>query len=168
MIHGYDYRFVRAPNYSKRHGTWVKVPMIQEALKTHDTVVFLDADAVFMYPHLPFEWLMNMWNVTSETLMAISSDPDAKTNRDDKGLVSWNTGFIIAQQSKRTQELFDRWDKCPTEERYTGCKVNYSACTMMCSKLTLNNSAGLKTGLTSRQLWPITFDTTTTTLPTFE
>ncbi|KAH8686409.1 hypothetical protein BGZ61DRAFT_454437 [Ilyonectria robusta] len=121
MIHGYDYRLVRAPTYEGRHGTWVKVPMIKEALKTHDFVVFLDADAVFMYPHMPFEWLMSMWNVTTETLVAMAEDPNAGRNRDHNGWVMWNTGFIIAQQSNRTQELFDVWDKCPTGERYKEC-----------------------------------------------
>ena len=51
MIHGYDYQFIRAPDYRNRHGTWVKVPMIKEALKTHETVVFLDADAVFYFTY---------------------------------------------------------------------------------------------------------------------
>ncbi|KAJ3528891.1 hypothetical protein NM208_g10003 [Fusarium decemcellulare] len=122
MIHGYDYRFIRAPTYSNRHGTWVKVPMIKEALKTHDFVVFLDADAGFMNLHLPFEWLMSMWNITDKTLIALANDPDSPKNRDEKGKVMQNTGFIIAQQSGRTQELFENWEACPTEKRYEGCK----------------------------------------------
>ncbi|KAL2673878.1 hypothetical protein Neosp_012322 [[Neocosmospora] mangrovei] len=122
MIHGYDYRFIRAPNYSDRHGTWVKVPMIQEALKTHEFVVFLDADAVFMYPHMPFEWLMSLWNITDNTLVAMASDPDSPRNRDHKGKPMWNTGFVVARQSERTQELFTNWEACPTEKKYDGCK----------------------------------------------
>ncbi|KAF7556432.1 hypothetical protein G7Z17_g1406 [Cylindrodendrum hubeiense] len=121
MIHGYDYRLVRAPNYEGRHGTWVKVPMIKEALKTHEIVVFLDADAVFMYKHMPFEWLMSMWNFTPDTLVAMAEDPNSKRNRDHNGWVMWNTGFIVAQQSNRTQELFDVWDRCPTNEKYETC-----------------------------------------------
>ncbi|KAG5657640.1 hypothetical protein KAF25_007673 [Fusarium avenaceum] len=122
MIHGYDYRFVRAPNYRHRHGTWVKVPMIKEALKTHETVVFLDADAVFMYPEMPFEWLMNLWNITDKTLLAMSNDPDSPRNRDDKGKVMMNTGFIVARQSNRTQDLFHDWNQCPSEAKYKGCR----------------------------------------------
>lgn len=121
MIHGYDYRLVRAPEYSDRHGTWVKVPMIKEALKTHDMVVFLDADAVFVYPHLPFEWLLNLWNITDQTLVAMAEDPNSKRNRDSKGWVLWNTGFIIAQQSNRTMDLFDRWEACPEATKYADC-----------------------------------------------
>ncbi|KAI8682251.1 hypothetical protein NCS55_00480400 [Fusarium keratoplasticum] len=122
MIHGYNYRFIRAPPYPNRHGTWVKVPMIKEALKTHEIVVFLDADAIFMYPEMPFEWLMSLWNVTDNTLVAMASDPNSPRNRDANGRVMHNTGFIIAQQSNRTQELFHNWEQCPTDKKYKGCK----------------------------------------------
>ncbi|KAF4442442.1 hypothetical protein F53441_11728 [Fusarium austroafricanum] len=122
MIHGYDYKFLRAPNYPKRHGTWVKVPAIKEALKTHDIVVFLDADAEFMYPQIPFEWLMRLWNVTDKTLIALANDPDSPKNRDEKGKVMQNTGFMIAQQSNKTQEMFKDWDECPTEKKFKGCQ----------------------------------------------
>ncbi|KAI9172610.1 hypothetical protein HJFPF1_02117 [Paramyrothecium foliicola] len=121
MIHGYDYRLVRPPNYDDRHGTWVKVPIIREALKTHDIVVFLDADAVFQQMHLPLEWLLSLWNVRPETLVAMSEDPNSPVNRDDKGWVLWNTGFIIAQQSERTQELFNKWEDCPTGRHHPKC-----------------------------------------------
>lgn len=121
MIHGYDYRLIRAPNYDGRHGTWVKVPMIKEALKTHEIVVFMDADAVFMYPHMPLEWLLSLWNFTPSTLIAMANDPDSERNRDNKGKVMLNTGFVVAQQSNRTQDLFDRWDRCPTGKRYKDC-----------------------------------------------
>ncbi|KAH7126034.1 hypothetical protein EDB81DRAFT_889745 [Dactylonectria macrodidyma] len=121
LIHGYDYRLIKAPNYDGRHGTWVKVPMIKEALKTHEIVVFMDADAVWMYPHIPLEWLMSLWNITPSTLIAMANDPDSQRNRDTKGKVMLNTGFIVAQQSNRTQDLFDRWDRCPTGKRYKKC-----------------------------------------------
>lgn len=121
LIHGYDYRLVRPPDYTDRHGTWVKVPAIQEALKTHDIVVFLDADAIFHYIDLPLEWLMGHWNITENTLLAATIDIDESSNFDSKGNIYWNTGFIIAQQSERTQEMFTRWEACPTEEEYEGC-----------------------------------------------
>ncbi|KAJ4012323.1 hypothetical protein NW752_007997 [Fusarium irregulare] len=121
MIHGYDYQFIRAPDYRNRHGTWVKVPMIKEALKTHETVVFLDADAVFMYPEIPFEWLMSLWNITDNTLIALANDPDSPRNRDNKGKVMQNTGFMVARQSNRTQELFHDWNQCPTDTKYKDC-----------------------------------------------
>jgi hypothetical protein len=120
-IHGYDYKFMRAPDYPDRWGTWVKVPMMKEALKTHDYIVFMDSDVMFHYPHLPLEWLLNYWNMTVDTLAMMSIDPDEPQNYDEKGNRYLNTGFVIAQQSKRTQEMYKAWAECPSETRYKGC-----------------------------------------------
>ncbi|EEY17147.1 conserved hypothetical protein [Verticillium alfalfae VaMs.102] len=101
QIHGYDYKFVKAPIYPDRHQTWVKVPMIREELKTHKFVVFLDADAIFVQPQLPIEFLLGLWNITDGTLVAMAEDPNSPVNRDEKGWV---------------------WDECPTGERFPGCE----------------------------------------------
>lgn len=121
MIHGYDYQFIRAPDYEARWGTWVKVPMMKEALKTHDYIVFMDSDVMWHYPHIPLEWLMNYWNMTKETLVMMSIDPDEPQNYDSKGNRYLNTGFVIAQQSPRTQEMYKSWAECPTEKEFKGC-----------------------------------------------
>jgi hypothetical protein len=121
MIHGYDYKFIRAPDYPDRWGTWVKVPMMKEALKTHDFIVFMDSDVMFHYPHIPLEWLLNYWNITAETLVAMAIDPDEPQNYDFRGNRLVNTGFVIAQQSKRTQEMYKAWGECPLETRYENC-----------------------------------------------
>lgn len=121
MIHGYDYRFVRAPDFKDRHGTWAKVPILREAAKQHDIVVFLDADAGFVHMNLPLEWLMNYWGVTKDTSLALAKDPDSETNRDSKGLVLLNTGFIIAQNNDRTQEILQELEDCPNDQRWEGC-----------------------------------------------
>lgn len=121
QIHGYDYKFIRAPDYEDRWGTWVKVPMMKEALKTHDYIVFMDSDVMFHYPHLPLEWLMNYWNMTKETLVMMSVDPDEPQNYDSRNNRYLNTGFVIAQQSKRTQEMYKNWAECPSETKYKGC-----------------------------------------------
>ncbi|KAH7007788.1 hypothetical protein EDB80DRAFT_752285 [Ilyonectria destructans] len=121
LMHGYDYRLVRPPSYEDRHGTWVKVPAIKEALKTHDIVVFLDADAIFHYIDLPLEWLMGHWNITTNTLLAAPIDIEEEVNYDSQGQLYWNTGFVIARQSELTQEMFTKWEACPTEEEYEGC-----------------------------------------------
>jgi hypothetical protein len=120
-IHGYDYKFIRAPDYADRWGTWVKVPMMKEALKTHEYIVFMDSDVMFHYPHLPLEWLMNYWNMTDDTLAMMSIDPNEPQNYDEKGNRYLNTGFVIARQSKRTQEMYKAWAECPSETRYPGC-----------------------------------------------
>lgn len=121
MVHGYDYKFVHSPEYTDRHQTWVKVPVIREALKTYDYVVFMDADAVFHYHHLPLEWLFNHWGITNETMLALALDPVQDYNLDDRGNVNLNTGFIIAQASERTTELFNIWENCVDDVRYPGC-----------------------------------------------
>lgn len=87
MIHGYDNRFIRAPGYPNRHATWVKVLIIKEALKIHGIVVFLDANAIFIYPQVPFEWLMSLWNLTNNALIGMAKDTDSLRNRDTNGKV---------------------------------------------------------------------------------
>ncbi|KAF2729832.1 hypothetical protein EJ04DRAFT_446366 [Polyplosphaeria fusca] len=121
QIHGYDYKFIRAPDYEDRWGTWVKVPMMREALKTHDYIVFMDSDVMFHYPHLPLEWLLNYWEMSKDNLVMMSIDPDEPQNYDEKGNRYLNTGFVIAQASPRTQEMYRDWAECPTDKKYKGC-----------------------------------------------
>jgi galactosyl transferase GMA12/MNN10 family. len=83
-IHGYDYRLVQAASPNGLFGTWSKVTAIKEALKHYDFVIFLDADAVIRYPHLPMEWLFNYWDISPNTLVAMALDPDEPQNRDAK------------------------------------------------------------------------------------
>jgi hypothetical protein len=113
MIHGYDYRLVRAADYPDRHGTWVKPAIAKEALKTHDIVVSLDSDAVFTHLDLPLEWLMNLWDFTEESLVAMAYDLDWEGDYDPKGNLILNTGFVISQASQRTQDMYERWEDCP-------------------------------------------------------
>ncbi|VTO83108.1 unnamed protein product, partial [Fusarium graminearum] len=114
MIHGYDYRLVRAADYPDRHGTWVKPAIAKEALKTHDFVISLDSDAVFTHLNLPIEWLMNLWDIRpEETLVAMAYDLDIKIDYDTRGNLVLNTGFVISQASQRTQEMYERWEDCP-------------------------------------------------------
>lgn len=84
-------------------------------------VVFLDADAIIQYPHLPFEWLFNYWGFNSNTRVAMAVDPDEPQNKDSRGNIYLNTGFLIAQNSSRTNEIFDAWESCPSEIRYSNC-----------------------------------------------
>jgi nucleotide-diphospho-sugar transferase len=122
LIHGYDYRLIHAPRYWFRHQTWVKVPMMREALKSYKFVVFLDSDAIFVEPLVPLEWLMDLWGVKDETtLAAMAIDLDEPSNYDSRGNIMWNTGFVITQQSQRTEDMFDSWVNCPTDEKYPGC-----------------------------------------------
>ncbi|KAH8703180.1 hypothetical protein BGW36DRAFT_312173 [Talaromyces proteolyticus] len=121
MVHGYEYKFIQSPAYTDRHQTWVKVPMIREALKSYDYVVFLDSDAVFPHTHLPVEWLFNYWNIREETLLAMALDPDQPFNKDSRGNTNLNTGFIIAQASPRTTEMLNVWEDCVTDTKFEKC-----------------------------------------------
>jgi hypothetical protein len=126
MIHGYEYRLVRPPVYEEpeRSGAWTKLPAIREALKSHEIVMFLDADAIFENLELPLEWMLSHWNITKKTMVALPEDVHQTPNYDDQGQLFWNAGVIVAQSGERkddVQELFNRWEDCPTEKEYKGC-----------------------------------------------
>lgn len=123
LVHGYDYRLIRSPSYTDRHGTWVKIPIMRRALQTHDMVIFLDSDAIFENINLPFEWLLSHWDVQpSSTLLTIARDPGGEHNSDARGKVMWNTGFMVGQRNSLTEEMFERWENCPTGQRYEECR----------------------------------------------
>ncbi|KAF5970790.1 hypothetical protein FBULB1_9550 [Fusarium bulbicola] len=103
----------RAADYPDRHGTWVKPAITKEALKTHDFVISLDSDAIFTHLDLPLEWLMNLWDYRPETLVAMAYNLDWEQDYDPQGNLILNTGFVIAQASQRTQDMFQRWEDCP-------------------------------------------------------
>lgn len=121
-LHGYDYKFVKAPPYDNRHNTWVKVREIHNILKQgYRFVVFTDADVIFPLLQLPLEEMMSYWNITSEIAMAGALDPNAPQNGDGHGRINVNTGFLIAQQTHITDQLMDEWEECPEETKFEGC-----------------------------------------------
>lgn len=102
-------------------GTWSKVSAIKEQLHHYEYVVFMDADTIFPHPHVPLEWLFNYWDIVPGNLVAMAIDPSNPINEDSRGRTMLNTGFVIAQKSARTHELFEAWESCPNEKRYPGC-----------------------------------------------
>ncbi|KAJ5220398.1 hypothetical protein N7468_009602 [Penicillium chermesinum] len=118
--HGYDYRLVQ-PAKSSLTGSYPKVPAIQDALHEYKFVVFMDGDTMFPFPHIPFEWLMNLWGVQNNTLIAMPEDVDAPWSYESHGNLILNAGFIVVQQSERAHELMEAWATCPDETRYPGC-----------------------------------------------
>ncbi|KAK3375560.1 hypothetical protein B0T24DRAFT_647885 [Lasiosphaeria ovina] len=121
MIHGYSYKFVRAPAYADRAPHWVKVIFTQEMLKQYEYVVMVDFDAMFTNPAVPIEWLMNYWRINDQVMVAMAEDPHTGGNADRKGNINLNSGFVIAHQSDNAQRLFKDWAECPEETRYPGC-----------------------------------------------
>ncbi|KAJ5104679.1 hypothetical protein NUU61_002026 [Penicillium alfredii] len=85
----------------------------------------MDGDTVFPYPHLPIEWMMNLWGIQHNTFIAMAREIDAPRSYDSHGQLVLNTGFIIAQQSPRTEEMFEAWKDCIHDIRYPGCS-NYT------------------------------------------
>lgn len=89
---------------------------MSEILKDHDACVYLDSDAIFHHLDLPFEWLMNYWDVHPETnSLALAVDPLSEKNKDKFGKVFLNTGFIIAQNNPKTFEIMDAWEDCAND-----------------------------------------------------
>lgn len=115
-IHGYKYYYVDIDSYEDRRDSWKKPNIMAKILKKHDACIYLDSDAIFHNLDLPFEWLMNYWNLNPTTnSLALAADPNAKNNQDKFGNVYLNTGFIVAQNNDKTYEIFDEWNACPEE-----------------------------------------------------
>lgn len=84
--------------------------------------VSIDADATFVNLNLPFEWLMNRWNVTSKTSLTMARDPEFDFNRDSRGDILLNCGFVVAQNLPRTHQILKAWENCPDNEvKYPNC-----------------------------------------------
>ncbi|KAK4643878.1 hypothetical protein QC763_404310 [Podospora pseudopauciseta] len=123
QIHGYSYKFIRAPQYADRAPHWSKVIFTKELLKEYDIVVMMDYDAMFPSPEVPLEWMLNYWKIDRDVIVAMAEDPAGEPNFDDseKHKVNINSGFIIAQAGEKSQRLFKDWAECPSEVRYKGC-----------------------------------------------
>ncbi|RDA89717.1 hypothetical protein CP533_2512 [Ophiocordyceps camponoti-saundersi (nom. inval.)] len=115
-IHGYKYYYVAVEDPPDRRSSWKKPSVLSRILKEHDVCVYLDSDAIFPRLDLPFEWLLNYWQLTAEnSSLALALDPDLETNKDRLGNLYLNTGFIVAQNNERTYEILDAWNTCPDE-----------------------------------------------------
>lgn len=115
-IHGYKYYYIEIGQYEDRRDSWKKPPIMSEILKDHEACLYLDSDAIFHHLDLPFEWLMNFWDIHPDTnSLALALDPGSNNNKDKFGKVYLNTGFIIAQNNPKTFEIMDAWQACPDE-----------------------------------------------------
>lgn len=115
-IHGYKYYYVAIDTFEDRRASWKKPTIMSKILKDHDACLYLDSDAIFNHLDLPFEWLMNYWQIHPNTnSLALALDPDAKNNEDQFGKTYLNTGFIIAQKNDKTFKIMKEWEDCPNE-----------------------------------------------------
>ncbi|KND91521.1 hypothetical protein TOPH_03842 [Tolypocladium ophioglossoides CBS 100239] len=122
-IHGYKYYYVATEHYGDRRASWKKPPIMTKILKEHDVCLYIDSDAIFHRLDLPFEWLLNYWELYPESnSLALAFDPDNDWNKDRFGKVYLNTGFIVAQNNPTTYKILDTWQRCPDEgEPYPTC-----------------------------------------------
>ncbi|KJZ77135.1 hypothetical protein HIM_03456 [Hirsutella minnesotensis 3608] len=123
-IHGYKYYYVAVEDPPDRRSSWKKPPVLTKILREHEVCVYLDSDAIFPRLDLPFEWLLNYWqlfpNINS---LALAFDPDLDTNKDMFGKLYVNTGFIVAQNNPKTYEILDAWQRCPDDGGpFPGCQ----------------------------------------------
>jgi hypothetical protein len=124
-IHGYQYYYIEVNELDDRRDSWKKPPIITELLKDHDSCIYLDSDAIFHHLDLPFEWLLNYWNIhKANNSLALAADPLAEHNKDKFGKVMLNTGFIIAQNNPKTFEIMKAWETCPDPKgKHPECAV---------------------------------------------
>jgi hypothetical protein len=115
-IHGYKYYYVTFDPPEDRRASWKKPPIMAKILEHHDACVYMDSDAIIRKLELPFEWLMNYWDIHPTTnSLALAIDPDDEKNKNRFGDLYLNTGFIIAQNNPKTFEIMRAWDDCPND-----------------------------------------------------
>ncbi|KAF2009432.1 hypothetical protein BU24DRAFT_414763 [Aaosphaeria arxii CBS 175.79] len=125
LIHGYDYKFIKASNFEDRHATWIKPSALANQIKNYKFIVFLDADATFRFLHLPIEWMLNYWDIKPKDAITMAKDPwdpaSPQYNSDRFNRTYTNTGFMIVQNNKKIQEILKAWHECPDDTRYKEC-----------------------------------------------
>jgi hypothetical protein len=146
-IHGYRYYFMYSPALDGRDAAWIRLPAIASALQQGcRVVVYLDTDAILPHLRLPMEWLLNHWNVTEQTAIAMSQEPldwlrkywhtsqQELSTIIDEPYLSWasgydtqgrrnlNAGIMIVQDMPHTHEMLRRWVECPAGLRYPLCQ----------------------------------------------
>lgn len=125
LIHGYDYKFIRAHDFEDRHPTWIKPSALAQHIKDYKFIVFLDADATFRFQHLPLEWMFNYWQIEPKHSFTMALDPweeqAPQYNSDRFNRTYTNTGFMVVQNNDHTMKILRDWHECPDETRYKGC-----------------------------------------------
>ncbi|KAM0326256.1 hypothetical protein ACHAQA_006853 [Verticillium albo-atrum] len=112
-IHGYKYYYIQTGTFPDRRDSWKKPVIIGRVTPKYKTTVFADSDAIFNHLDLPFEWLLNYWEINKDKdAMTLARDPKAKHNRDQKGKLYANTGFIITQDTPVTYDIMKDWAEC--------------------------------------------------------
>jgi hypothetical protein len=114
-IHGYDYRYIRTTPFEDRWAPWTKPAALASLLKDSEYrfVVSIDADVLFPHLTLPYEWLLNHWNITEDIAVAMALDIDTTPAVDSYGRDRVNAGFVTLQNHPLTDQLLHEWAECP-------------------------------------------------------
>jgi hypothetical protein len=125
QIHGYDYQYIHTTDYPGRWSPWTKPPALAELIKNYRFVVSVDADILFPHLLLPYEWLLNRWDITEDIIVAMALDIDWTDAVDKQGRQRVNAGFVTLQNTPLTHQLLYDWSECPESgSKFEGCE-NY-------------------------------------------
>lgn len=112
LRHRYYYRRITAVPIRGYAPTWVKVTELYKAIQNFSIVVFLDADAYLVHPNISIEFLMDRYNFSINSSLLMAIDPNRFFNKDSKGRIVLNTGFIIARNTKLTKTILQNLANC--------------------------------------------------------
>lgn len=121
QIRGYCYKFIHTTPYADRAPVWSRIPALASLLKSHRILVSVDADVIFPNLHLPYEWLLNHWQIRHNISIAMALEPDIddwEGSKDSKNRQNINAGFMTLQNNPRTHEMLQKWTECPEEDGY--------------------------------------------------
>jgi hypothetical protein len=110
--HGYDYLRITSARIPGHYDGWTKVVHLYGVIHKYDIVVLLDSDAYFTNPNVSVEFILARYNVTINNSLLMSIDPNAPHNKDSKGRIVLNTGFIIAQNNNLTKHVLKKLALC--------------------------------------------------------
>jgi hypothetical protein len=117
LIHEYEYKFYQAQYMPDHHNTWIMPHALRELIPNYQFAVAIDADVTLAHLDVPLEWLLNRWGVQEHTSMALPWDTlERRDNKavslDSQGLLIFNTGFFITQNSNLTLDMLEKWRDC--------------------------------------------------------
>jgi hypothetical protein len=129
-IHNYRYMYVQATVPDGYVTAWARPGVFQHIFSRSEckVVIYADSDVVIPNLRLPFEWLLNHWEIPiNRSMLAVSVEPEGVVGlnlKDKKGKLGNNAGFIIMHNRHGEgvlEEMMRKWGDCLSEVDYPGC-----------------------------------------------
>jgi len=129
-IHGYRYIYVQTAVPSGYSGAWARPGAWHHVFDTTDCriVVYADSDVIYANLNVPFEWMLNHWNIpANSSSITMSLEPIHVPGwdlTDQFGKQSQNPGFTVihnAPGSDIIPRMLTKWANCLSESDYPGC-----------------------------------------------